>query len=295
MSLAPSARHSIAVIAGMIVGGVYLSAALVKGLDPGLFVEQIRGYRVLPSGWAPAAAAALVALEGWLGVLLIAGIWRRPVALLGAALMATFMAATAWAWAHGNASSCGCFGRLAERGPMGVILEDGLFLILLLLAFRFDRSGDVPRWRLASGLAGGVLLSLLPWVGPALPVDPWVTSLRPGADLKDMAADDLKFPLAEGRVLVALLGPDCEACDGLVPELDLIADRDGGPRVTAIFAGDRRAKREWQLRVVPGFPVAHAPEKALRQYFRRLPVVFLLEEGVVRRVWWDRAPAGGEL
>lgn len=276
-------------LAAMAVGVVYLVAAAIKGADPALFVEQIRGYKILPDAIAPLAAPAMVVLEAMLGFALLLRVWPRPTILAAGTLMLLFIGATAWAWAHGNASSCGCFGRLASRGPGAVILEDALFVSLLAFAYVFGGGGAGRRRRIAFWVLLPLALAL-PWIGPALPVDGWVTSLRPGASLKDLAADDLKAPLDEGRVLIALVGPDCRACDEAIEPLNAVAESAGELRVTAIFAGDRKAKFAWRNEHVPGFPVAHAPEKALRQYYRKLPAFMLLESGVVRRIWWDRPP-----
>ncbi|MCC7143111.1 MAG: hypothetical protein IT349_13500 [Candidatus Eisenbacteria bacterium] len=285
----------LAPLGGMAVGGVYLAAALIKGLDPGLFVQQVRDYQILPSALAPAAAYGFLVIEGLLGLALLLRVWTRGALLLGAALMLLFIGATGWAWAHGNASSCGCFGRLASRGPGAVILEDALFVALLALSWAGYRPAVPPSWRVRLALGLSPLALLYPWVGPRLPLDSVATGVGPETSLADLAADDLKFPLDQGRVLVALVGKDCPRCDLALPGLGAIAGLEGGPRVTAIFAGDRKEKFEWRNEHVPPFPVAHAPAKTLRQYHRKLPVIFLLDGGKVQKVWWRGVPAPSDL
>ena len=279
-------------LAGMAIGVVYLAAALIKSADPALMIEQVRGYRMLPDALAPTASYALLIAEGVLGVALLLRVWPRRTLLAAGAVMLLFIVATAWAWAHGNASSCGCFGRLASRGPGAVILEDSLFLVLIAFSFAFsgNASGRTQRFAFWSLVP---LFVALPWVAPWLPVDGWVTAIHPGSDLSDLAADDLKVPLDHGDVLLALVGPDCAACDAALPALEKLAE--GPVPVTAVFAGDRREKFEWRNEHVPPFPVAHAPAKALRQYYRRLPAYFLLKEGKVRQIWWSRPPRPEEI
>lgn len=285
----------LAPLGGMAVGGVYLAAALIKGLDPGLFIQQVRDYQILPGALAPAAAYGFLIVEGLLGLALLLRVWTRGALLLGGALMLLFIAATGWAWAHGNASSCGCFGRLASRGPGAVILEDTLFLGLLAFSWVGYRPGAPPDWRRRLLLALAPVALVYPWLGPRLPLDSLATAVGPGTDLSDLAADDLKFPLDDGRVLVALVGKDCAACDRALPGLAALADLENGPRVTAIFAGDRKEKFEWRNEHVPPFPVAHAPAKTLRQYHRKLPVILLLDGGKVQKVWWRGVPAPADL
>jgi uncharacterized membrane protein YphA (DoxX/SURF4 family) len=284
----------LAALVSLYLGGMLLYAALVKAADPGLFTDEIRGYKIFPA-LAGFGAYAFLWIEITLGVLLITGVLPRPALLGLALLMLFFIAVTGWAWAHGNASACGCFGRLAARPPGEVIAEDGAFVLLALAA-----SWPSPWIRRSSlrWIATAVLLPVLlasPWVAPRLPVDAWITPLRPGANLENLAADDLKVPLGEGHVFVALLGDDCAACVDALPRMEALGRDERAPRITAIFSGDRAHKRTWTLKHVPTFPVAHSPERSLRQYYRRLPVFFLLDRGKVRRIWWNRMPDPAEV
>ncbi len=297
-------------IAGAVVsiglGAMLLLAALLKAADPALFVDQIRGYGILPS-LAPFGAHAFFFFEFLLGLLLVLRLLPR-LALTGfTLLMLLFIGVTAWTWAHGNVSGCGCFGRLASRPPREVILEDSGYVVLAVLAFlvapwqspgrsfasylgQRDGGGAEPRGRWIAFAILFLLLFATPWLAPRLPIDSWVTPLHPGVSLENLAADDLKTPLSDGSVLIAMLGKDCTACLAALPKLDALAGISGAPRITGIFAGDRNATRSWVLEHVPSFPMAHAPEKSLRQYYRKLPVFILLRDGRIRRIWWNRAP-----
>lgn len=284
----------IGILVSAYLGGMLIYAALLKAADPTLFVQQVQGYQILPQ-LAGVAAYAFLWIEFLLGIALIV----RPAprwALLGfAGLMLLFIVVTAYAWSRGNTEDCGCFGRMASRSPKEVILEDLIFLALAGFAWVTSPwvSRSRPRWIAAA--AAAPLLLAMPWIAPRLPVDSLVTGVKPGFDLETMAADDLKVPLGAGTIFVALVGPDCRACVDALPAMSELARLDGAPRMTAIFSGDARQKRAWQLENVPAFPLAHASPKALRQYYRQLPVFLLLEEGKVRRVWWNRMPPAAEV
>ena len=211
------------------------------------------------------------------------------------ALMLFFIGITAYAWSQGNTSDCGCFGRMGSRPPNEVILEDLAYVALAAFAFWKAPwvSGSRGRW-MAYGLTLPLFLAL-PWAAPRLPVDSLVTPLRPGYNLETLAAEDLKVPLGDGRVFVAFLGEKCQPCLQALPMMAELTQRDGGTKVTGIFAGDRARKRAWALEHLPAFPLANASEKTLRQYYRRLPVFLLLEDGVVRKVWWSRQPTVDEV
>ncbi|MCA9727784.1 MAG: hypothetical protein KC729_08885, partial [Candidatus Eisenbacteria bacterium] len=213
---------------------------------------------------------------------------RAVAALMG--LLVVFIVATIWAWSHGNAESCGCFGRAAARGPQAVIIEDLLFLALGAVAWFLP---GITAWagfrRLAAAVAIPIMISLPFWL-PQAAIDAWVTPVKPGADLSDIAVDGIRVPVTQGRVLLALFSSDCEACDRSIPILDEIAGTDGAPTVAAVLGGDNQSRRAWVLEHVPAFPVGHTPMKALRQYYRRLPVFILMKDGIVERAWWVDPP-----
>jgi len=211
-------------------------------------------------------------------------------------LLLFFIAATAIAWSQGNVKECGCFGRTASRGPLGVIVEDALFLVLGVAALRWMKPVGAPRPRWIAFLLLLPLLLALPWVGPRLPVDRWVTPVSPGADLSNIAIDGLRKPVQEGYVLLAMYGADCPACVQSLPVLDGIAQAEKGRlQVVAVLAGDQRAARAFRMEHVPTFPIGYSPESVLRQYYRQVPVFVLLEEGVVKQAWWRRPPERSEL
>jgi hypothetical protein len=288
----PQGRVAIVIgtLASAALGGVFLVAGLLKAADPQLFAEQIRGYRMVPDPLSLPMAYAFIVLELVLGMAAILQISRKRVVISIMALLVVFIVATAWAWAHGNAEQCGCFGRASARGPQGVILEDILFLLIGAVALAFpELTGMKGARRAAFAVLTPVLLALPLWM-PTAAIDAWVTPIKPGANLRDMAVDGIRAPIAEGRTLLALFGPDCEACDRSIPALDRIAGTEGAPSVAAVLAGDNQGRRAYVLEHVPAFPVGYSPEKALRQYYRRLPVFILMNEGIVERAWWIEPP-----
>jgi hypothetical protein len=281
-------------LAGIFLGGMLLYAAAIKAADPSLFIEQIRGYKIFPA-LAPVWAYVVLWVEfilGWMLLLWVAPRWS----LLGfAGLMLFFVGLTAYAWSQGNVSDCGCFGRMASRAPKDVILEDLAYTVLAAFAFWKApwASSSRGRWMIY-GLTLPLFLAL-PWVAPHLPVDSLVTPVRAGYNLETLAAEDLKVPLGDGRVFVALLGDNCRPCVDALPLMAELTQRAAAPKVIGVFAGDRARKRAWALDQLPAFPLANASEKTLRQYYRTLPVFILLDEGVVRRVWWSRRPTVDEV
>jgi len=276
------------------LGMVFLVSTLLKAPDPAFFAEQVTSYKILPESLGLPSAYLLIIAEGVLAVAMILLVLPRLAISLTMFMLVVFMAATAWAWAHGNAESCGCFGR-SSSGPMGVIVKDTLFLIVGALALKFLHWN--PKWkknRIVFGLLLPIMISLPFWM-PKAPVDRFVTPVRPGADLSKIAADGMKVPISKGSVYLALLGNECEGCVAGLPSMNEVATTKGGPTVAAIFAGSNRARRAFALEHVPSFVVGYSPEKVLRQYYRRLPVYILLEDGIVQASWYGETPSAAEV
>jgi methylamine utilization protein MauE len=101
-------------------------AAVAKARSFGAFVRTVNA--VVP--WqrtARAAAAAVIAVEAALAVLLAAGVWVNAVSLATLALFLGFAAISLWATRHGLHVRCNCFGQ-SER-ELG---KDSLITSLLL-------------------------------------------------------------------------------------------------------------------------------------------------------------------
>ncbi|MBI4770504.1 MAG: DoxX family protein [Chloroflexi bacterium] len=83
-------------LARALVGGVFLIAGIAKlKARPGQFLNAILGYDLLPEPIATVLARGLPWLEVTAGGLLIAGLWTRFAAFLGAGLLLVFSGAVA--------------------------------------------------------------------------------------------------------------------------------------------------------------------------------------------------------
>ena len=283
-------------LSGIALGLLFVVAALIKSADPALFASQISGYELTPESWSSFLAYFLILLELVLGASVILQVSPRIGTTALILVLLFFIGATAIAWSQGNVKQCGCFGRASSRGPLGVILEDTLFIVLGIAALRWGKPLPGLRKRWIAFLLLVPALVALPWIGPRLPVDRWVTPIGPGADLSNIAIDGLKKPVQEGRVLLAMYGQDCPACVESLPLLDEVAREEKEKvQVVAVLAGDQRAARAFRIEHVPSFPIGYSPETVLRQYYRQVPVFVLLEDGVVKKAWWRKPPERGEL
>lgn len=121
------------------LGAVFVAAAIPKIADPPAFAHMIYNYRLMPGGLVNALALVMPWIELVVGILLVAGVWRREAALVAAALLLVFLGAIGWNLARGHAVDCGCFEvRSAGKTPEQLLTEMKWVLLrdvgLLLLA-----------------------------------------------------------------------------------------------------------------------------------------------------------------
>jgi uncharacterized membrane protein YphA (DoxX/SURF4 family) len=100
----------LALVARLVVGGVWIWAGLAKLTDPLGSVRAVEAYQLLPTSVAEAVGYALPAVEVVIGLALVVGVMSRGAAVISAALFVGFVIGIASVWARGIEIDCGCFG-----------------------------------------------------------------------------------------------------------------------------------------------------------------------------------------
>ena len=126
--------------ARVLLGVVWVWAAVAKMGDPAASVRAVRAYELLPEWLAKGVGYGLPFLEIGLAVLLIAGLATRLAAVLSSTLLVVFLVGIISAAARGLQIECGCFGGGGQLGAgqstayTGEILRDaGLLVVSLFL------------------------------------------------------------------------------------------------------------------------------------------------------------------
>jgi len=128
--------------ARLVLGGVFLVAGGLKVIDPQSSVAAVRAYRLLPSSLVTIVGWGLPFAEIALGVLLLAGIATRLVAVASAVLLLVFIAAVTSAAARGLSIDCGCFGGGGDVAPgqtayaTEIVRDVGLLLLAVWLVWQ---------------------------------------------------------------------------------------------------------------------------------------------------------------
>jgi uncharacterized membrane protein YphA (DoxX/SURF4 family) len=135
--------------ARMVLGLVFIAAALPKIADPPGFAKAIWAYGLFPAWAQNPLALALPWLELACGLALCLGFWLRAAVLWVGALLLSFSLALAINLARHHPVDCGCFGASAPKTEVQrladmrwVLLRDvGLLLLVaqLLTATRANR------------------------------------------------------------------------------------------------------------------------------------------------------------
>ena len=128
--------------ARLVLGGVFLVAGGLKVIDPQSSVAAVRAYRLLPSSLVTIVGWGLPFAEIALGVLLLAGVATRLVAVASAVLLLVFIAAVTSAAARGLSIDCGCFGGGGDVAPgqtaygTEIVRDVGLLLLAAWLVWQ---------------------------------------------------------------------------------------------------------------------------------------------------------------
>jgi len=128
-------RDIVGTVARLGLAAVFLISGVLKAIDPDATYVAVRAYDVLPKAGVTLVAGILPWLEIVLGLLLLAGLATRVVAVASAGLLVVFIAGVVQAWARGLSIDCGCFGGGGAVDPgqttYGLeLLRDAGFLLM---------------------------------------------------------------------------------------------------------------------------------------------------------------------
>jgi uncharacterized membrane protein YphA (DoxX/SURF4 family) len=123
----------------IIIGFVFIFAALSKAAEPEEFARAIANYKLLPIFSINTFAIILPWIELCAGILLVFGISVKENSAILSGLLLVFIIAIAISLARGLNIDCGCFGTaLGSKLGIQKILENIVLLILGLILIKFD-------------------------------------------------------------------------------------------------------------------------------------------------------------
>ena len=109
-------RDVVGLLARLFLGGVLVFAGWSKVGKPFTSERAVQAYEIMPDALAGWVGLTLPFVEIVLGVLLVLGLFTRPVAVVSTLLMVAFVIGISQAWARGLTIDCGCFGGGGQIG-----------------------------------------------------------------------------------------------------------------------------------------------------------------------------------
>lgn len=306
----------------VLIGTVFFVAGMLKLVDPvgaGLVVEEY--FKFFHVGFlSPASKAlgvALALLESLLGAALIAGVWRKTVAIITSAFIAFFTIITAILAIANPAMDCGCFGEAIHLTHAQTLLKNVVLCALAAIAFLPMRSLDRPKPRkyVTFGIAAAMVVAFAVRGLMGIPLTDF-TEIAPGASLdgdvpllsiSDSEGDYCDGLLLEGTYMVAsvhspakLTGQDWTAL------LQGIRDAEDEGYMTAILTASTPEDLEATLAAAEGLEMMDAMDILDASYFadrRKLLTLnrsnggdVLIHNGLVIRKWAFRdTPSSDDL
>ena len=120
---------AVILILRLIIGGIFIYAAIGKIIDPSHFAHDVSAYRILPTPLVNVFAIFLPYIELLAGIGLLTGFWLDACSAIISILTVIFLIAAISAMARGLNIECGCF-TLSSHGKVGweLITRDILML-----------------------------------------------------------------------------------------------------------------------------------------------------------------------
>jgi thiol-disulfide isomerase/thioredoxin len=292
-------RASLSVWIACIISGatgfLLLAAAVMKAADMELFIRQITAYGLVTDPLLVTAGAwVMIAFQLTLGIALLL-LYRPRISLSVAALLWLFLTGlTAYAWATGATDECGCYGSWLKSSPRQATIENLVFFGAALLGIALSRTLSPGRysrtvWAVAAAPLVGLGLPLVFGFSVSAMIEPASRSANLGAaEVKGLEGIDL----GRGSYLVVLLGTDCVHCKELLPDIDMLAEESGIPKVVALSKDNEAQRKAFVEKYEPVFPIGQVSDKAFWRLLgnSRMPKILLVQEGKVRKVWDRTVP-----
>ena len=146
-------RNILCRIVGLIVGGIFIYAGVIKVIDPVAFARDIDNYHMLPWALSVRLAFYLPWLEVFCGLAVVCGLFYRGGLLILNALISIFIVASVIAKVRGLDITCGCFGHASKNWSFSTHLTLDLALLAASVFLWFSERSRSPTSPASGALA----------------------------------------------------------------------------------------------------------------------------------------------
>lgn len=130
------------------LASVFLMAGWLKLREGRAFVETVRSFGILPRMMITPFGRTLPGIEFLVGIALFLGVFIQSTALLGTALILSFLLASVWVIKKGLNLRCDCFGLLYRERIGNPTIGRDLVLLALALMVAMSDTGRFAAWTL---------------------------------------------------------------------------------------------------------------------------------------------------
>jgi putative oxidoreductase len=121
----------------LLLGAVFCGAAILKGMNPQAFQQEILAYQLIGYPLSFVVAHWLPAMEFAIGLGLLFRYGYRTALFLTLGLLTMFSIALTWTWIQGLDINCGCFGKIDPvHGQPMALLRDLILIAIVLFLYR---------------------------------------------------------------------------------------------------------------------------------------------------------------
>lgn len=232
------ASHITGLVVRLLLGATFILSAAAKLWSVDQFELYIFSYGFLPLNLSFIAARLCIGAELALGILLLAGWWRRLSLTAAALLLLAFSIFLGYAVLAGRTDSCQCFGQMADMPPSVSLLKNAILLILTLLCIKFSTPEKRRRWH-NWGAAAAIVAGLAIPFALSVP-DSWMFGASSERYDEEALSQIIDGPLADkelrsGNKIMAFVTPGCPYCRMTRQKLEYIASRHHLPPDAIIY------------------------------------------------------------
>lgn len=267
------------------VGLVFIVSALLKVLSIDSFEVYIYSFEVVRYDVALLLARLTIAVEILLGTLLILGIYIKKTVIVSLVLLSLFCVFIGYLLFTNNDEHCHCFGDFIQLSHTATLLKNLVFIALLLFIYNSIESNDKhKKWFL---IVSFILSFSLPFIF-SFPHSAFNNRYTNNNDynevlLKEFINQEQEF--AQGKQILCFFGTDCKFCKLASNKLsNIVADLNEHDIVKVVSWGTESAVANFYLKA-NSISFKHtflAPEKLLKITKGSVPLIILLEDGVIK-------------
>jgi hypothetical protein len=273
-----------------LLGLVFIFSALLK-----LYPAEILEIAIVETGvmgWAlaPFAARLLIAMELFLGILLLSALYARFFVKVSIGVLAFFTLYLAWLLIkEGNNSNCNCFGLLLPVSPLASVVKNLGMMLLLLFLVKKDY-GCVWKYSRIFVITAIVLSSLASFALSPIVISrykPDANELNYSLNLSlvydDPQAEKPAVDLRKGKWIIVFLSSQCTHCKLAGFKFHVLKQHIPEMPVFFFINGDEENIRDFFISTrAEHIPHCNISARSLIQMAGlHLPAIVWIEDGVV--------------